>query len=106
MSLFRFADNLFNSQETRRQHRARNLQASDSGRHGSNMSTPVAPRGFTDAELEQMISASEQLFQIYGHMFDHVLTNANLDATLEQLLIIINRLEHEPTWVPSDWIDQ
>ncbi|KAK6102510.1 Guanylate kinase family protein [Brugia pahangi] len=87
--------------ETRRQHRARNLQATDSGHHGT--STPISVRGFTDSEFEQMISAGEQLFQIYGHMFDHVLTNANFEASFEQLRNIVNKLEHEPTWVPSDW---
>nr|CRZ21795.1 BMA-MAGU-1 [Brugia malayi] len=89
--------------ETRRQHRARNLQATDSGHHGT--STPISVRGFTDSEFEQMISAGEQLFQIYGHMFDHVLTNANFEASFEQLRNIVNKLEHEPTWVPSDWVD-
>nr|CDQ06150.1 Bm14093 [Brugia malayi] len=52
-----------------------------------------------------MISAGEQLFQIYGHMLDHVLTNANFEASFEQLRNIVNKLEHEPTWVPSDWVD-
>uniref|UniRef100_A0A915PZ49 Uncharacterized protein n=1 Tax=Setaria digitata TaxID=48799 RepID=A0A915PZ49_9BILA len=93
--------------ETRRQHRARNFQAADNGRHGSiNTLTPVGARGFTDSEFEQMISAGEQLFQIYGHMFDHVLINANFEASFEQLRNIVNRIEHEPAWVPSDWVDQ
>ncbi|KAL4002651.1 Guanylate kinase family protein [Acanthocheilonema viteae] len=92
--------------ETRRQHRARNLQATDlNNRGGVNTSIPVAGRGFTDSEFEQMISAGEQLFQIYGHVFDHVLINANFEASFEQLRNIVNKLEHEPAWVPSDWID-
>ncbi|OZC07889.1 PDZ/DHR/GLGF domain protein [Onchocerca flexuosa] len=93
--------------ETRRLHRARNLQATDSSHHGnSNTSAPIAVRGFTDSEFEQMISAGEQLFQIYGHMFDHVLINANFEASFEQLRNVVNKLEHEPAWVPSDWVDQ
>ncbi|EFO21515.1 guanylate kinase [Loa loa] len=93
--------------ETRRQHRARNFQATDpSHRGGISKLTPVAVRGFTDSEFEQMISAGEQLFQIYGHIFDHVLTNANFEASFEQLRNVVNRLEHEPAWVPSDWVDQ
>lgn len=83
------------------------MQATDPDHHGGiNTSTPVAVRGFTDSEFEQMISAGEQLFQIYGHMFDHVLTNANFEASFEQLRNIVNKLEHEPAWVPSDWVDQ
>ncbi|CAG9532394.1 unnamed protein product [Cercopithifilaria johnstoni] len=93
--------------ETRRQHRARNLQATNLSHHaGVSTSAPVACRGFTDSEFEQMISAGEQLFQIYGHMFDHVLINANFEASFEQLRNIANKLEHEPAWVPSDWVDQ
>ncbi|VDM95791.1 unnamed protein product [Thelazia callipaeda] len=87
--------------ETRRQHRARNLQSADSGRRDG---ASVANHGFTDLELEQMISAGEQLFQIYGHMFDHVLINANFGASFEQLRNVVSRLEREPAWVPSDWV--
>ncbi|MCP9258168.1 MAGUK p55 subfamily member 7 [Dirofilaria immitis] len=73
--------------ETRRLHHARNLQATDSSHHGG-------------------IRTSAPVTTIYGHIFDHVLINANFEASFEQLCSVVNKLEHEPTWVPSDWIDQ
>lgn len=61
-------------------------------------------RGFTDEELHSMIRSGERLEHHYGHLFDHVLVNENITATLAQLLRIVARLESEPMWVPVSWV--
>lgn len=62
-------------------------------------------RSFMDSELEQMIAGADQLYQIYGHLFDMTLVNANLEAAFEQLCNAVEKLEKEPTWVPTAWIN-
>jgi len=64
---------------------------------------PGRVRIFTDNELEQMISTSVQLDKHYGHWWDARLVNENLDMAFDQLTILLDRAEQEPTWVPTAW---
>jgi len=41
----------------------------------------------------------------HGHLFDHVIVNQDLDHAYDELLREINRLEVEPQWVPTSWIN-
>jgi len=41
----------------------------------------------------------------HGHLFDHVIVNLDLDHAYDELLKEINRLEVEPQWVPTSWIN-
>ena len=40
----------------------------------------------------------------YGHYFDMVIINQDLDRAYDELLAEINRLEVEPQWVPVQWL--
>ena len=40
----------------------------------------------------------------YGHYFDFLMNNNDMDNAFNVLLEGINRLEVEPPWVPSDWL--
>lgn len=40
----------------------------------------------------------------YGHYFDYILVNSDMDRAYDDLLIEINRLEVEAQWVPQQWI--
>lgn len=40
----------------------------------------------------------------YGHHFDLVLVNVDLEKTLSRLLHEVSVLEREPQWVPSTWL--
>lgn len=42
----------------------------------------------------------------YGHYFDFIINNNDIDNAFNELLTEINRLEVEPQWVPSDWLKQ
>ena len=40
----------------------------------------------------------------YGHYFDHIIVNSDLDRAYNELVEEINRLEVEPQWVPATWV--
>ncbi|VDN88019.1 unnamed protein product [Brugia pahangi] len=39
----------------------------------------------------------------FGHLFDRIIVNVDLDRSLEELKEIVRRLEMEPQWVPTFW---
>jgi len=41
---------------------------------------------------------------VYGHYFDMIIVNQDLDRAYDELLSEINRLELEPQWVPIAWL--
>lgn len=61
-------------------------------------------RGFTDEELEAMLRSAAKLDAKYGHLFDYILTNGNIEFAFKELLDVINRLEKDPQWVPLQWV--
>jgi MAGUK p55 subfamily protein 5 len=40
----------------------------------------------------------------FGHYFDAIIINYDMDRTFEELLQRINLLEIEPQWVPAQWM--
>lgn len=91
--------------ETRTQHRARSTHVQDTRRGGVVAVGATYSRGFTDAELQQIITASEQLYQIYANYCDMVLVNGNLELAFSQLCHAVTKLDSEPCWIPSSWIE-
>ena len=41
----------------------------------------------------------------FGHYFDMIIVNTDLDRSYDELLTEINRLEVEPQWVPAVWVN-
>ncbi|KAJ1362698.1 hypothetical protein KIN20_022350 [Parelaphostrongylus tenuis] len=60
-------------------------------------------RTFSDYEIEQIINNSALLHKQYGHLFDAVIVNEDLEESFAQLVRLINDLETKPTWVPLCW---
>lgn len=58
-----------------------------------------------DEELQVIIDKSREMETNHGHLFDHVIVNQDLDHAYDELLKEINRLEVEPQWVPTSWIN-
>ncbi|VDM38540.1 unnamed protein product [Toxocara canis] len=73
--------------------------------HSSQIGAPYS-RGFTDAQIEQIISCSEQLFRLYAYCCDMVLVNGNIQLAFTQLCQAIAKLDKQPCWIPSAWIEQ
>lgn len=40
----------------------------------------------------------------YGHYFDLIIVNKDVESAYQQLLCEINMLEREPQWVPGTWL--
>lgn len=59
---------------------------------------------FTENELKEIIEHSRELEEVYGHYFDYIIVNFDLDKAFNELLQEINRLEVEPQWVPAHWV--
>ncbi|KRF77642.1 MAGUK p55 subfamily member 7 isoform X2 [Drosophila novamexicana] len=61
-------------------------------------------RSFTDEEFEDMVKSAERIDFIYGHFFDVEIVNGELVNAFEQLVQHVQRLENEPLWAPSMWV--
>ncbi|XP_016991835.1 MAGUK p55 subfamily member 7 isoform X3 [Drosophila rhopaloa] len=61
-------------------------------------------RSFTDEEFDDMVKSAERIDFLYGHFFDVELVNAELVNAFEQLVQNVQRLENEPIWAPSMWV--
>ncbi|XP_050388696.1 MAGUK p55 subfamily member 7 [Patella vulgata] len=58
---------------------------------------------FTTEELQDMIDSGHKLEERFGHLFDYVIVNADLTDALRELILITNKIEKEPQWVPIGW---
>ena len=54
--------------------------------------------------MKNIIEKSREMEEDYGHYFDFIIINYDLDRAYDELLKEINRLEVEPQWVPSQWV--
>lgn len=57
-----------------------------------------------EEELRETIERARQMEENYGHYFDMVIINSDIDKAYGELLREINILEREPQWVPSIWL--
>ncbi|XP_056619774.1 MAGUK p55 subfamily member 5b [Triplophysa dalaica] len=40
----------------------------------------------------------------YGHLFDAIISNSDLNRSVFELLILVNKLDTDPQWVPYSWV--
>nr|XP_045610330.1 uncharacterized protein LOC123765695 isoform X4 [Procambarus clarkii] len=57
-----------------------------------------------DEELKETIEKAREMEEQYGHYFDLIIINQDVDRAYHQLLHEINMLEREPQWVPATWL--
>ncbi|XP_076049029.1 uncharacterized protein LOC143029832 isoform X2 [Oratosquilla oratoria] len=57
-----------------------------------------------DDELKDIIEKAREMEEQYGHYFDLIIINQDIDRAYQQLLQEINMLEREPQWVPAAWL--
>uniref|UniRef100_A0A1I8C1W0 Peripheral plasma membrane protein CASK n=1 Tax=Meloidogyne hapla TaxID=6305 RepID=A0A1I8C1W0_MELHA len=57
-----------------------------------------------DGSLERLVKESEMLHQTFGHLFDLILVNNDIDETIRQLESIVEKLSAIPQWVPISWV--
>ncbi|XP_052275959.1 protein PALS1-like isoform X2 [Dreissena polymorpha] len=56
-----------------------------------------------DDELRSIIERAREMEDRFGHLFDHILVNQDMDKAFDELVTEINRIEVEPQWVPVEW---
>lgn len=57
-----------------------------------------------DEELKEIIEKAREMEEFYGHYFDLVLINVDIEKTYTELLHEISVIEREPQWVPASWM--
>ena len=57
-----------------------------------------------DEDLKQIIEKAREMEDNFGHYFDMIIVNQDIDRAYDELLAEINRLELEPQWVPFHWV--
>ena len=57
-----------------------------------------------EEELQEMISASRDLEDTYGKLFDLTVVNRDIDEAYNSILKALERLEREEQWVPVEWV--
>lgn len=51
-----------------------------------------------------MLKSAERINFNYGHFFDEEIENGDLSDALEKLIAVAQRVENEPLWTPSSWV--
>ena len=54
--------------------------------------------------MEQLFWASQQIEIHYAPYFDSTIANDDLGLSFDLLLEVIEKIEQEPQWVPSSWV--
>ncbi|CAJ0575124.1 unnamed protein product, partial [Mesorhabditis spiculigera] len=57
-----------------------------------------------DGSLERLLKESEILRQAFGHLFDYVIVNNDIDETIAQLERLVEKLNVSPQWLPVSWV--
>uniref|UniRef100_A0A914ZN68 Peripheral plasma membrane protein CASK n=1 Tax=Parascaris univalens TaxID=6257 RepID=A0A914ZN68_PARUN len=57
-----------------------------------------------DGSLERLLKESEILRQAFGHLFDYVILNNDIDETIRQLEVVVEKLHACPQWLPVSWV--
>jgi len=62
-------------------------------------------RQLKEDELREIIDGARQMESDYAQYFDHTIRCTDLDISYAELLRLINKLDSEPQWVPTGWLD-
>lgn len=54
--------------------------------------------------MRAIIIEAKETEEKFGHLFDKVLVNFDMERTFQELRLAIHRLETEPQWIPTGWL--
>ncbi|CDW54750.1 peripheral plasma membrane protein CASK [Trichuris trichiura] len=57
-----------------------------------------------DGSLERLVRESELLRQAYGHFFDYIIVNNDIDDTIKHIEMLMEKLHLSPQWIPVSWV--
>ncbi|KAJ8273883.1 hypothetical protein GJAV_G00106560 [Gymnothorax javanicus] len=72
--------------------------------HKSAVESGISTKQLTEVDLKRTVDESARIHRCYGHYFDLVIVNDNLDQAFEKLQTAVDRLCSEPQWVPVNWV--
>nr|XP_055042361.1 MAGUK p55 subfamily member 5b [Misgurnus anguillicaudatus]XP_055042362.1 MAGUK p55 subfamily member 5b [Misgurnus anguillicaudatus] len=55
-------------------------------------------------DTSELLKKACEMEQSYGHLFDAVITNSDVNKSVFELMKLINKLDTEPQWVPYSWV--
>jgi len=53
-----------------------------------------------------IIDKGREIEETYGHYFDKIIRNSDMDKTYEELQETIQRVQNEENWVPTRWLNK
>ena len=59
-----------------------------------------------ECELLQLYHASQEIQAEYGHYFDWMIVNDDLQVASDMLIEVARRIEKEPQWIPASWVEE
>ncbi len=59
-----------------------------------------------EVDLQRLVEESYLIENQYGHYFDWVIVNDDFHVASDMLKEIARRLDDEPQWVPSNWLEE
>lgn len=68
------------------------------------INTIASNYNLNDQQLINVIVESAKLEYLYGKYFDVVIVMEDFEATLKQLIEIINSIQTNPDWAPASWL--
>ncbi len=54
--------------------------------------------------MRSIILEGKKMEEEFGHLFDKVIVNMDVERSFQELRNAIHRLETEPHWIPSYWL--
>jgi MAGUK p55 subfamily protein 5 len=54
--------------------------------------------------LLDIIDKGREIEETYGHFFDKIIRNSEMDKTYEELFETIQNVQNEENWVPVKWL--
>ncbi len=52
-----------------------------------------------------IIDKGREIEELYGHHFDKIIRNTDMDKTYNDLVETINKVQNEENWMPAIWLN-
>jgi MAGUK p55 subfamily protein 5 len=53
-----------------------------------------------------VIDKGREIEELYGHYFDKIIRNTDMDKTYYELVETIDKVQNEEQWVPAFWLQR
>lgn len=60
---------------------------------------------YKENDLLDIIDKGREIEEMYGHYFDRIIRNTDMDKTYQELFETIESVQSEENWVPACWLN-